>query len=67
MVSDPGQAQGHRAELGADDHSASSWQEQRKLSMAEQGSEKGVPYSPNPSCHKLSKGLQRTTLKPALG
>lgn len=67
MISDPGQAQGHRAELGADDHSAPSRQEQRRLSMAEWCSEKEVPLSLNPSCHKLSKGLQRDHAKASLG
>lgn len=35
--------------------------------MAEWGSEKEVPHSPNPSCHKLSKGLQRDHTKASLG
>lgn len=58
----PGQAHGHRAELGADDRLAPSWQKQR-LSMAGRGSEQEAPTS----CHKVSKGLQRGHAEAGLG
>jgi len=58
----PGQAYGHRAESGANDHLVASWPEQR-LAVARQSPEREA----STSCHKVSKSLQRVHAEAGLG